>query len=147
MQLTGFLAREPTNKPVGTTTNQPTDASTPSLTPFKQQRPFSSGPRGFTVWYSTRSHHRIAAPAGELEPSAGCLYVHTHLLDISHQVWLCGIHGKWEDVTENKNISHPTLTNRVLVIRADGSPSWVTTASFTTMETRRGKAQAHFAVV
>ena len=39
-------------------------------------------------------------------------------------------------------IYHPVIADRVLSMRANGTPSWITAASYTTMKGRKGKAKA-----
>jgi hypothetical protein len=44
------------------------------------------------------------------------------------------------DVAEK--VYHPVITDRVLSMRANGTPSWITAASYTTIKGRKEKAKA-----
>jgi len=108
--------------------------------PLKQQRPFASGPRGFTTWYSTESTQSISAPPVGLQASAGMLYVHTNTTLKLHHAWMCDTHGKWITVTGVDNLKHPTISDRFLLVRSDGIPSWLTKVDYTVVQARRERA-------
>ena len=112
----------------------------PPLMPFKQQRAFTSGPRGLTTWYSTQSPQPLSAPPLGLQISAGILYVHTDTTLKVHHAWLCDTKGKWINVTDADNIKHPTIPDRFLLVRSDGIPSWLTKVDYTAVRARREKA-------
>jgi hypothetical protein len=117
-----------------------TSSSTPPLMPLKQQRSFTSGPRGFTVWYSTQSSQSLSTPPIGLQASAGMLYVHTDTTLTLHQAWLCDTSGKWINVTGVDNVKHPTVPDRLLLVRSDGIPSWLTKIDYAAVQARRERA-------
>ena len=150
LSLTSVLSALPA--PGGPTDVQPITNSTsaipvtspgpavPPLMPLKQQRAFTSGPRGFTTWYSTQSPQSLSTPPLGLQGSAGVLYVHTDTSLKLHQAWLCDTHGKWITVTGVDNVKHPTISDRFLLVRSDGIPSWLTRVDHVAIQTRRERA-------
>ena len=118
----------------------PSTAVAPPLMPLKQQRSFTSGPRGFTVWYSTESSESLPAPPLGLQVSAGMLYVHTNTITKVRHTWLCDTNGKWVNVTNTDNVKHPTISDRFLLVRSDGIPSWLTRAGYAAVQGRKGRA-------
>ena len=123
----------------------PAPASAPTLPdtlpppPLWQQRPFASGPRGFTTWYSTQSPHSLTAPPLGLQPSAGMLYVHTDTTLKRHHAWLCDTAGRWINVTGIDSVKHPTISDRLLLMRSDGIPSWLRRVDYMATQARREK--------
>jgi hypothetical protein len=57
-------------------------------------------------------------------------------------VWLHGLDRSWERVDVADKVYHPVIADRVLSMRANGTPSWITTASYTTIRGRKEKARA-----
>lgn len=119
---------------------QPPGSATPPPMPLKQQRAFTSGPRGFTVWYSTQSSHSLTTPPPGLQASAGMLYAHTDTTLKLHQTWLCDTNGKWIDVTGVDNVKHPTISDRFLLLCSDGIPSWLTKVDYSATQAQRQRA-------
>ena len=39
-------------------------------------------------------------------------------------------------------VHHPVISDRVLSMRANGTPSWITSASYTTIKGRKEKSKA-----
>ena len=105
--------------------------------PVRHQRPFVSGPKGSTVWYTTMSNQPISSPPASLPASSGILYIHTDLATNTNQVWLCNINARWTDITSTGNIKHPSITDRVLLLRSDGIPSWLTSTNYATVQSRK----------
>ena len=71
------------------------------------------------------------------QAKTGHLYVH---LDTSRNVflyWMHSIANQWEHVTSG--VESPLNHNRVLAIRANEEPSWITRASTVTTKTRKEK--------
>ena len=137
----GPTANEPipdTSAPIPLITN-PTESSTP--TPFKQERPFSSGSPGITTWYTSASPNDIATPPAGVIPEVGELYVHHNRVTDIYHVWLYGVDRRWKCVTDIEKVYHPVIDDRVLSMRANGTPNWITAASFTTIRGRKGKAR------
>ena len=100
------------------------------------QRSFSSNSgSGYTVWYIGRSNTSISSPPTVSQPKTADLYVHLNLSAKVYQYWILGINNQWENVS--KGAEHPLNHDRVLSIRANGEPSWVTRASTSTIQTRK----------
>ena len=132
---------EPTVNPATSAAPAPPPGSaTPPLMPLKQQRAFTSGQRGFTVWYSTQSSYSLTTPPPGLQASAGMLYVHADTTLKLYQAWLCDTNGKWTNVTGVNSVKHPAIPDRFLLIRSDGIPSWLTKVDYTTIQARRERA-------
>lgn len=118
-------------------------ASVPSnLTPFKQQRAFSSGSPGVTTWYTTSTAYDIVSPPRDIAPVIGDLYIHHNRLSDIFHIWLWGMDHQWKSVTDVEKVYHPAIDDRVLSMRANGTPNWITIASFTTIRGRKGKTKA-----
>ncbi|KAH9032955.1 hypothetical protein EDB85DRAFT_1890395 [Lactarius pseudohatsudake] len=102
------------------------------------QRPFSSSSgSGYTIWYSSRSDSSIQSPPVISQSKTGHLYVHFDALTKTYQYWMLGVGGQRESVS--RNVECPLNHDRVLSIRGNGEPSWVTRATISTSETRREK--------
>ena len=148
MRLRFFSSFSPlTSSPSHSTTDQPnihgpqpTDALASLPIPVKQHRPFASGPKGQTVWYSTASRLPLSSPPASLPATAGILYIHTDLCRDTKQVWLCNISCNWTDVTTLKSVKHPSIADRFLLLRSDGIPSWLTGANYSAIQSRREKS-------
>ena len=112
-----------------------------SLVPFKHERPFPSGHRGATTWYTTQSYSNVLGPPSGIPEVAGNLYIHKNITTSTQQIWLFDRDARWTAVPDDAKVNHPTAADRVLSIRADGSPSWVTATGFTTMQGRRARIQ------
>ncbi|KAF9646695.1 hypothetical protein BDM02DRAFT_3188596 [Thelephora ganbajun] len=120
----------------------PSLSTTGSISPIKQERPFPSGSLGVTTWYSSHSLSALHGPAPNLDSNVGDLYVHNNRAEASHQVWLFGLDRSWMHVDVAGKVYHPTIADRVLSMRANGTPSWITAASYTTIKLRKEKAKA-----
>ena len=81
------------------------------------------------------------SPPPEIAPEIGELYVHHNRVTDIYHVWLYGVDLQWKCVTEQEKVYHPAIDDRVLSMRANGTPNWITTASFTTIRGRKGKAK------
>jgi len=82
----------------------------------------------------------IDAPPTVHEPTVGDLYVHTNFDTDTRQIWLYQYGGAWQHVDIRGKTYHPTVHCRVLSMRLDGTPSWITGASYVTMKGRKEKA-------
>lgn len=109
--------------------------------PFKQQRPFASGSSGHTIWYTSQSNEDIAAPSDDLSPNVSDLYVHINRAADSHAVWLFDFDKTWRSVTNATKVHHPIIPDRVLSMRANGTPNWITSASYSTIKGRKEKSK------
>ncbi|KAH8982978.1 hypothetical protein EDB86DRAFT_2834158 [Lactarius hatsudake] len=102
------------------------------------QRPFSSSSgSGYTIWYFSRSDSSIQSPPMVPQSKTGHLYVHFDASTKTHQYWMLGVGGQWEVVSRNSE--YPLNHDRVLSIRSNGEPSWVTRATTNTTDTRKEK--------
>ncbi|KAF9646725.1 hypothetical protein BDM02DRAFT_3254809 [Thelephora ganbajun] len=113
-----------------------------SVSPIKQERQFPSGSPGVTTWYSSHSLSVLHGPPSNLGPNVGDLYMHNNHAEASHQIWLFGLDHSWMRVDIANKVYHPIITNRVLSMRANGTPSWITAASYTTIKGHKEKAKA-----
>ena len=68
--------------------------------------------------------------------------MHTNRTTDRHEVWLFDIGRSWKCVTDIGKVYHPVIADRVLSIRANGTPSWITAASYVTIQGRKQKARA-----
>ncbi|KAF9793088.1 hypothetical protein BJ322DRAFT_1103524 [Thelephora terrestris] len=138
---TGLSTSAPVPSTSAAASSFPTAPTPSNLTPFKQQRTFSSGSPGVTTWYTTSTASDIASPPRDIAPAIGDLYVHHNRLTDIYHVWLWEIDHKWKCVTDMEKVYHPAIDDRVLSMRANGTPNWITAASFTTIRGRKGKAR------
>ncbi|KAF9642595.1 hypothetical protein BDM02DRAFT_3132981 [Thelephora ganbajun] len=113
-----------------------------SVSPIKQEQQFPSGSPGVTTWYSSHSLSVLHGPPSNLGPNIGDLYVHNNHAEASHQIWLFGLDHSWMHVDVANKVYHPIIANRVLSVRANGTPSWITAVSYTTIKGRKEKAKA-----
>ncbi|KAF9786233.1 hypothetical protein BJ322DRAFT_1108087 [Thelephora terrestris] len=127
---TPFVASSSTSTPAATT-----------VSPIKQERPFPSGSPGITAWYSSHSLKDLCSPPPDLDPNVGDLYVHNNRAEASYNVWLYGLDETWAFVDVGDKVHHPVITDRVLSMRANGTPSWITAANYTTIKGRKEKAK------
>ncbi|KAH9012660.1 hypothetical protein EDB85DRAFT_2158837 [Lactarius pseudohatsudake] len=116
---------------------EPEFIHTTSSTSYQmRQRPFSSqSGSGYTIWYFSRSNLSILTPPTVPQVKTGHLYVH---LDASRDVFQYWIFtNRWERV--QSGAEYPLNHDRILAVRANGEPSWVTRASTVTTKTRKEK--------
>ncbi|KAI0282925.1 hypothetical protein BC826DRAFT_1110482 [Russula brevipes] len=113
---------------------------TGSLVPYQMyQRSFtSSSGSGQTIWYFAKSNASIAFPPAVPQAKTGHLYVHFDQSTNSFQYWMLGTSNQWDSVS--KGAEYPLNHDRVLSIRSNGEPSWVTRASTVTTQTRKVRA-------
>ena len=137
---------QPTSAPVPSTSAVPLSSTPPTSAPsrlalYKQQRAFSSSSPGVTTWYTTSTAYDIASPPEGVAPVIGDLYIHHNRVTDIYHVWLWGADQQWKSVTGMERVYHPAIDDRVLSMRANGTPNWITTASFTTIRGRKVKAR------
>ncbi|KAF9790773.1 hypothetical protein BJ322DRAFT_1017415 [Thelephora terrestris] len=96
-----------------------------SPVPFKHERPFPTGARGATIWYTTKSSHDLLIPPSGLQVVAGTLYIHFNTSKKFRQIWLFKADAGWKVVNDITHTSHPSCRDRILTVRSDGTPSWV----------------------
>jgi hypothetical protein len=121
-------------------TSGPVGAPTPISIPVKHQRPFTSGLKGHTIWYTTESSLPLSSPPPSLPAISGTLYIHTDLSKDTKQTWLCNISCNWIEITTMENVKHPSIADRFLLLRSDGIPSWVTGANHAAIQSRKEKS-------
>ena len=83
---------------------------------------------------------KIDAPPTVHEPTIGDLYVHTNIGIETRQIWLYQHGGEWQNIDVRRKTYHPNVHCRVLRMRQDGTPNWITAASYVTMKGREEKA-------
>lgn len=69
----------------------------------------------------------------------GDLYVHTNTETQTRHIWLYQNCKEWQRIDIQRKTHHPSLQDRVLKMRRDGTPSWITGASYVTMKGRKEK--------
>jgi hypothetical protein len=106
-------------------------------TPITRRRPFAAN-KGETIWHYTASEGQIPHPP-VINVNRGEVYVHKNLTDGTFQFWLYGQNDCWEVVESSDKIPHPLLPGRVLSLRANGEPGWITTRSYLTLRARKLK--------
>jgi len=82
----------------------------------------------------------IDTPPAVHEPTVGDLYVHTNIDTETRQIWLYQHGGVWQNIDVQRKTYHPAIHDRVLSVRRDGTPNWITGASYVTMKGRKKKA-------
>lgn len=133
MSLSPFTVPEP--EPVGTIAES---SSMPTLPYQMRQRSFSSNTgSGYTVWYFGKSHSSLLLPPTVPQAKTGHLYIHLDTSRNDSQYWMLGTGSQWQRVSPG--VEYPLNHDRVLAIRSNGEPSWVTRASTTTTKTRKEK--------
>jgi len=112
----------------------------PSLQPVRKIRPFRTSTahsQGNTIWMTTASYEDLSNPPEPIpEDEPGVLYIHRSLTDHTLQVWLLGNEKQWAAIQLSAKTQHPTFRDRYLAVRVDGTPSWVTLASWYTAKKR-----------
>jgi len=114
----------------------------------KHVRPFSSpNTKGDTVWYESLGSSPLSRPDTSIIPEVGDLYFHK-ICNNSLQLWISVTSGEWtsrpvEYVQKYlpdrimKDLTHPRFENRMLKLRVNGEPSWVTRQTLATLKSRR----------
>lgn len=105
-----------------------------------RERSFTStSGSGYTTWYFAKSDQGVSSPPVIPQAKTGHLYVHLNTSTNVHQYWLFSINNQWESIS--KGAQYPLNHDRVLAIRCNGEPSWVTRATTSTTQTRKEKSQ------
>ncbi|KAI0003708.1 hypothetical protein BJV74DRAFT_811102 [Russula compacta] len=99
-----------------------------SMVPYQiHTRQFASNSgSGKTTWYFSKSKTNIPSPPVVPQAETGHLYVHFNGSMNTYGYWIV-----------SKGSEYPLNHDRVLSIRNNGEPSWVTRASITTMQCRK----------
>ena len=112
---------------------QPVDSLVPYET--RERRFNSNSGSGKTTWYFSESSANISSPPVIPQAEIGHLYVHFDCSTRTHQYWIFGANNEWQSVS--KGSEYPLNHDRVLSIRNNGEPSWVTRASIATTQGRK----------
>lgn len=92
----------------------------------------SNSGSGKTTWYFAQSNTHISSPPAVPQADTGHLYVHLDCSTRIHQYWMLGTNNEWQSVS--KGLEYPLNHDRVLTIRGNGEPSWVTWSSISTTQ-------------
>jgi hypothetical protein len=101
----------------------------------RERRFASNSGSGKTTWYLAKSNTNISSPPAVPHAETGHLYVHLDCSTCTHQYWMFGANSEWQSVS--KGSEYPLNHDRVLSIRGNGEPSWVTRASISTTQGRK----------
>jgi hypothetical protein len=82
----------------------------------------------------------MLGPPSGIPEVAGNLYVHKNLSSSTQQIWMFGREAQWTAVPDGAKVNHPTVVDRILSIRSDGSPNWVTATGFANAQNRKTRA-------
>ncbi|PBK87384.1 hypothetical protein ARMGADRAFT_1034938 [Armillaria gallica] len=123
--------------------HEPPPPPPPGLIVQRRSHEWASNKRaekGRTVWYTSELPTDIAYPPPISTTLAlGDLYVHKNTSQSIAQIWLWK--GEWSLAAFDTRVPHPNpiYTDRLLRLRQDGSPSWVSSATVGKYETQRAK--------
>jgi hypothetical protein len=127
-----------------TTGSEIKEPPSPSPQSSRKIRPFkaSAHSQGKTIWTTTSSYEALLDPPEPVpEDEPGVLYIHRNLSNDTMQVWLLGNEKEWVTIQLGAKTQHPTFRDRYLAIRLDGTPSWITLASWYTAKKRAVNSQ------
>jgi hypothetical protein len=120
----------------GVSINTDTDPMGSSVHYETRERRFTSNSgSGKTTWYLAKSNMKLSSPPAVPQAETGHLYVHLDCSTRTHQYWMFGANNEWQSVS--KGSEYPLNHDRVLSIRENGEPSWVTRASISTTQGRK----------
>lgn len=108
----------------------------------------SSNTPGETVWYESSGSAPLAQPDAAICPNTGDLYLHKDHTTGNLQLWTSAIEGQWKSVAIEyvpkylpdrivMGASHPKFNDRLLKLRTNGEPSWVTRQTLATLKSRK----------
>ena len=108
----------------------------------------SSNTPGETVWYESSDNAPLVHPDAAICPNIGDLYLHKDRTTGSLQLWVSIIEGRWKSVAVEyiqkylpdrivMGASHPKFNDRLLKLRTNGEPSWVTRQTLATLKSRK----------
>lgn len=121
----------------------------------RYERPFiSSGTSGSTVWYASSGSSPIRQPSPHITPNPGNIYIHADTSTEDRQIWVSLSAGSWESIPVQYDriylpdrvitaACHPLFNDRVLKIRTNGEPSWVTRQTCVTIKSRKKVARSN----
>jgi hypothetical protein len=105
--------------------------------PEKEVRPFRHGNLpGRTIWYRSSAPGTLTAPPDVQDNTLaeGHLYVHTNTLTGDRQTWIFRADRTWGVAVATHQ--HPLMEDRVLWLRTDGEPSWITRHTYRTYQSK-----------
>ena len=117
------------------------------------ERPFmSSMAYGSTVWYASSGRLPLRHPPRRIAPNSGDIYIHTDTSSSGLQIWISPTYGTWKSVPAGYDQTylpdrvvtaarHPLFNDRVLKMRTNGEPSWVTRQTCITLKSRKRAAR------
>ena len=143
--LTGTVSRSSNFTPVldSSTTVHATKAY------IKHTRSFqSSNTPGETAWYESSDNSPLVHPDAAIYPNIGDLYLHKDRMTGNFRLWISTIEGHWNNIPIEYSqrylpdqilmgVSHPKFNDRLLKLRANGEPSWVTRQTLATLKSRK----------
>lgn len=108
----------------------------------------SSNTPGETVWYESSDNVPLAHPDATICPNVGDLYLHRDRTTGNLQLWISTLQGHWSGMPIEYiqkylpdriviGVSHPKFNDRLLKLRANGEPSWVTRQTLATLKSRK----------
>ena len=132
-----------TQRPGGETTVNTTKLYTRHTRIFQ-----SSNTPGETVWYESSDNAPLLHPDTTILPNVGDLYLHKDRTTGNLQLWISVIGGRWNGVATEyaqrylpdrvvAGLSHPKFNDRLLKLRTNGEPSWVTRQTLATLKSRK----------
>jgi hypothetical protein len=113
----------------------------------------SSNTPGETVWYESSDSVPLAHPDIAIFPNVGDLYLHRDRTTGNLQLWISTVQSHWNSARIEyiqkylpdrivMGVSHPKFNDRLLKLRANGEPSWVTRQTLATLKSRKKGATA-----
>ena len=108
----------------------------------------SSNTPGETVWYESSDNVPLGHPDATIFPNVGDLYLHRDHTTGNLQLWISTTQGHWSGTPIEYiqkylpdriviGVSHPKFNDRLLKLRANGEPSWVTRQTLATLKSRK----------
>jgi hypothetical protein len=108
----------------------------------------SSHTLGETVWYESSDNTPLIHPDTAIHPRVGDLYLHKDRTTGNLQLWISTAEARWNSLVVEYNpkylpdrimmgVSHPRFSDRLLKLRANGEPSWVTRQTLATLRSRK----------
>ena len=123
--------------PSSVPSSDPVDATTEPSYQMRQRSFSSNSGSGHTIWYFGKSTSSILMPPTIPQAKTGHIYVHLDSTRNVSSYWMVSTANQWERVSSG--VEYPFNHDRVLAIRANGEPSWITRASTVTTKTRKEK--------
>ena len=108
----------------------------------------SANTPGETVWYESSDSAPLVYPDTAIHPNVGDLYLHKDRTTGHFQLWISTVESHWSNIAIEYNprylpdrilmgVSHPRFNDRLLKLRVNGEPSWVTRQTLATLKSRK----------